>query len=73
MYIQRNKYKAPTTGKEYNTILLCQKYREGKKVKTRTVLNLSPLSEELILNLENTLKSKTEAVVKEKDILVESC
>ena len=73
MYIQRNKYKAPTTGKEYNTILLCQKYREGKKVKTRTVINLSPLSEELILSLENTLKSKTEAVVKEKDILVESC
>jgi hypothetical protein len=33
MYIQRNKFKAPS-GKEYTTVLLCKKYREGKKVKT---------------------------------------
>ena len=72
MYIQRNKYKAPT-GKEYKTTLLCKKYREGKKVKTKTVLNLSSLPEELILSIENTLKSKTEAVVKEKDIFVDNC
>jgi hypothetical protein len=72
MYIQKNKYIAPN-GKEYKTTLLCEKYREGKRVKTKTVLNLSKLPEDLILSIENFLKSKTEAVVKEKDIFVESC
>jgi len=72
MYIQRNRYKAPS-GKEYSTTLLCESHREGKKVKTKTIVNLSRLPEELILSIENTLKSKTEAVVKEKDIIVESC
>jgi transposase len=72
MYIQRNTFKAPS-GKEYRTTLLCESYREGKKTKTKTIVNLSRLPEEVILSIENTLKSKTEAVVKEKDILVESC
>jgi len=72
MYIQRNKYKAPN-GKEYKTTLLCEKYREKEKVKTKTVLNLSNLPEDLVMSIENTLKSKTETVVKEKDIFVESC
>jgi len=72
MYIQRNRYKAPS-GKEYNTTLLCESHREGKKVKTKTLLNLSRLPEELIMSIENTLKSKTEAVVKEKDIFLENC
>ena len=72
MYIKRNYYKAPS-GKEYSTALLCESYREGKKVKTKTILNLSRLPEELILSIENTLKSKKEIVVKEKDIVVENC
>jgi hypothetical protein len=72
MYIQRNTYKAPS-GKEYGTTLLSEKYRENGKVKTRTVQNLSNLPEEVILSIENTLKSKRETVVKEKDIFVESC
>ncbi|MDR2571058.1 MAG: hypothetical protein LBD23_12345, partial [Oscillospiraceae bacterium] len=72
MYIQRNKYKAPN-GKEYQTTLLCEKYREKEKVKTKTILNLTHLPDELIMSIENTLKSKTEAVVKEKDIFVKSC
>jgi transposase len=42
-------------------------------VKTKTILNLSHLPEEVILSIENTLKSKTETVVKVKDIEVESC
>ena len=72
MYIQRNTFKA-STGKAYNTILLCEKYREDGKVKTRTILNITHLPEEVIMSIENTLKSKTEAVVKEKDIIVENC
>jgi len=72
MYIQRNitRYK---TGKEYLTVLLCHKYREAGKIKTNVLANLSHLPQELIMYIENLLKSKTEAVVKEKDILVESC
>jgi transposase len=72
MYIQRNKFTS-ATGKEYRTVLLCKKYREGKKVKTETVLNLSKLSDDIVLTIENALKSKSETLVKEKDIFVESC
>ena len=35
--------------------------------------NLSHLPDALIKSIENILKSKSEAIVKEKDILVESC
>jgi len=55
MYIQRNHFNAPN-GKEYKTTLLCEKYREGKKVKTKTILNLSKLPEDLIMTMENFLK-----------------
>jgi transposase len=72
MYIQRNisKYK---TGKEYHSTLLCHKYRKDGKIKTKVLANLSHLPSDLILSIENILKSKSEAVVKEKDIFVESC
>ena len=72
MYLQRNisKYKS---GKEYTSTLLCKKYREDGKIKTNVLANLSHLPEEIIMSIENILKSKTEAVVKEKDIFVESC
>jgi hypothetical protein len=73
MYIQRNKVTNKKTGKTYYTTLLCAKYREGGKVKTRTVLNLSVLPEELILSIENTLKSKGEMPVCLKDIAVNRC
>jgi len=72
MYIQRNlsKYKS---GKKYTSTLLCKKYRQDGKVKTEVLANLSHWPEELILTIENFLQSKTESVVKEKDIFVESC
>ena len=73
MYIQRNKSKNSKTGKEYSSVLLCSKYREGKKVKTRTVANLSHLSDIIILGIENMLKSDGEATVCLKDIAVKSC
>ena len=68
MYIQRNKSINSKTGKVYTSILLCSKYREGKKVKTRTVANLSHLSDKLILSIENALKSDRETTVLLKDI-----
>jgi transposase len=72
MYIQRNITKSKT-GKEYKSYLLCHKYRKDGKVKTKVLANLSQLPEELVMSIKNLLKSKTEAVVKEKDIFVESC
>ena len=72
MYIQRNKV-ISKSGKEYRSVLLCSKYREGGKIKTRTELNLSNLPEMVILNIENALKSDREVMVCLKDISVSSC
>jgi transposase len=72
MYIQRNKSKYKS-GQEYISSLLCHKYRNEGKIKTKVLANLSQLPKDLIMSIENMLKSKTEAVVKEKDIFVESC
>ena len=73
MYIQRNKSKNRKTGKEYSSVLLCSKYREGKKVKTRTVANLSHLSDIIVLGIENMLKSDGESTICLKDIAVKRC
>ena len=72
MYIQRNKVKSKT-GKEYRSVLLCSKYREGGKIKTRTEANLSNLPEHIILGFENMLKSDRETVVSLKDIMINRC
>ena len=72
MYIQRNKVKSKT-GKEYHSVLLCSKYREGGKIKTRTEANLSKLPEHIILGIENMLKSDKETTVCLKDVTVSSC
>ena len=74
MYIQRNRVKLGK-GKEYTSVMLCEKYRikGDKNPKTRTLLNLSHLPEEIIASIENTLKSKTESVVKLDEIQVEEC
>jgi transposase len=72
MYIQRNKV-ISKAGKEYRSVLLCSKYREGGKIKTRTELNLSSLPESLILSIENTLKSDRGVMVCLKDISINSC
>jgi len=73
MYIQRNKSINSKTGKEYFSVLLCSKYREGKKVKTNTISNLSKLPEYIILGIENMLKSDKETTVMLKDIEIKSC
>jgi transposase len=73
MYIQRNKSKNPKTGKVYTSVLLCSKFREGKRVRTRTVANLSHLSDQLVLSIENALKSDRQTTVLLKDIAVKHC
>jgi transposase len=74
MYIQKNRVKL-ANGKEYTSVMLCEKYRKkgDKNPKTRTLLNLSHLPEEIVTSIENTLKSKKESVVKLDDIHVEEC
>jgi Transposase len=72
MYIQRNHTKGKN-GKTYSATLLCSKYREGGKVKTKVELNLSSLPENIILSIENALKSNNEETVLLKDIKVEKC
>jgi len=72
MYIQRNKVKSKT-GKEYTSVLLCTKYRQDGKIKTRTEANLSHLPEHIILGIENMLHSEQETTVSVKDISVSSC
>ena len=73
MYIQRNKIKNKKTGKIYSSVFLCTKYREGKKVKTRVEANLSSLPEQIVLGIENMLRSDRETTVCLKDISIPAC
>lgn len=57
MHIVRSKFKA-ASGKVYETILLRESYREGKKVKKRTVANLTNCSPDEIAAIELALKHK---------------
>jgi len=72
MYIQRNK-KAKTSGGHYESALLCHKFREDGKIKTKVLANLSMLPAEAILSLENSLKANQhgQTVFSDKDISVE--
>ncbi len=57
MHIVRSRYTG-ASGKVYESILLRESYREGKKVKKRTVANLSNCSPEEIAAFELALKHK---------------
>lgn len=69
MYIQRNKSKGKN-GKVYTSTLLCSKYREEGKIKTRVEANLSSMSQEMVLGIENMLKHEKGTLVANKDITV---
>jgi len=71
MYVQRNK----TTGKNgkvYTSTLLCSKYRQDGKIKTKVEANLSHMPEELVLTIENVLKHGKGALVSDKSIMAKS-
>jgi len=71
MYIQRNTSKRKS-GKVYKSVLLCHKYREGGKIKTKVLANLSMLPDDAVLSLENSLKKNgAGATIFSKDIGVE--
>lgn len=57
MHIVRSKFKAKS-GKVYETVLLRESYREGKKVKKRTVANLTNCSKQEIAAIEFAFRYK---------------
>lgn len=57
MYIARSRSKS-SSGKVYESVLLRESYREGNKVKNRTIANLSGRSEKEISAIEIALKNK---------------
>ena len=57
MHIVRSKFKAKS-GKVYETVLLRESYREGNKVKKRTIGNLTNCSEQEVAAIELALKHK---------------
>lgn len=57
MYIETSKFKTKS-GKIYSSTLLRQSYREGKKVKKRTIANLSKCSPDEIEAIKLALKHK---------------
>ena len=69
MYIQRNKSKGKN-GVIYQSTLLCHKYRENGKIKTKVISNLSSFPKELILTIENTLKHKNAPLIHADEIMV---
>lgn len=71
MYIQRNK-KQRKSGDYYHSALLCHKYRENGKIKTKVLTNLSMLPDKALLSLENSLKkNRGYATVLSDEISVE--
>jgi len=70
MYIQRNKSKGKN-GKIYRSVLLCRKYRDNGKIKTKVLANLSHLPEHIVLSIENGLKHDMGTLVYEKDIVAQ--
>ena len=71
MYIQRNKATGKN-GKIYSSTLLCSKYRQDGKIKTKVEANLSYMPAELILTIENVMKHGKGALVAARDIIVKS-
>lgn len=71
MYVQRNISKRKS-GKVYKSVLLCHKYRDDGKIKTKVLANLSVLPDEAVLSLENSLKnSGAGTTISSRDISVE--
>ncbi len=55
MFIQRT-YRKYENGKSYESVLMMENYREGKKVKHRTLAVLTKLPKNVISTIEKTLK-----------------
>jgi len=67
MYLQFNK-KNGENGKTYHSVLLCEKYREGGAIKTKVVMNLSKLPNEMITALKTTVNKTKGRLIDAGDI-----
>lgn len=61
MYIATQRYKS-SSGKIYQSTLIRESYREGGKVKKRTLANLSKLPDEVVNNIKKALEPQKEAL-----------
>jgi len=68
MYIQYCTSKQ--NGKTYTYPLLCRKYREGGKIKTEVIANLTKFPGETVLAIAGALKKGKEVLVSLKDIVI---
>ena len=68
MYIQYNK--STVNGKTYTCPLLCRKYREGGKIKTEVLHNLSKFPSEVVLAIKGALRKSKDVLVSLKDIVI---
>lgn len=68
MYIQYNK--TTVNGKTYIYPFLCRKYREGGKIKTEVLDNLSKFPPEVVLAIKGALRKSKDVTVSLKDIVI---
>lgn len=69
MYLQFNEKKGKK-GKIYYSVLLCEKYRENGAVKTKVVMNLSKLPNEIITALKTVLNKTKGNLIDTNDIKI---
>jgi transposase len=69
MYLQFNKKKGKNN-KVYSSVLLCEKYRENGAVKTRVVMNLSNLPNEVITSLKVAMNKNKGQLIDSEDIKI---
>jgi transposase len=68
MYIQYSK--STSNGTTYSYPLLCRKYREGGKIKTEVIANLTKFPKETLLAIAGSLKKGKETLVSLKDVVI---
>lgn len=68
MYVQYSTSKQ--NGKTYTYPLLCRKYRDGGKIKTEVIANLTKFPDDVVLAISGALKKGKEALVSLKDIVI---
>ena len=68
MYIQYNK--TTVNGKTFTYPFLCKKYREGGKIKTEVVANLSRFPSAAVLAIKGALGKSKDVLVSLKDIVI---
>jgi transposase len=69
MYLQFNNKKGKNN-KVYSTVLLCEKYRENGLIKTKVILNLSKLPNEIITNLKSTINKTKGELIDSADVKI---